>query len=84
MGEMSEYLINRMMDQRSSTSKPKTFQSGSGNYMWRDRSGVAISMRKMTDEHIMNAIQICKKHGNSGKMLQLKEVINERYGKSSV
>lgn len=86
MGEMADWIVDQAMwlhgepwNNRRSTKK--TFQSGSGNFKWRTKEGI-IDMRDMTDDHLINAIKICKQRNNSGKMLQLKQVLNERYGKS--
>lgn len=83
MGEMADWMIDRMIFGRSEVHRKATFQTGSGNYMWRTADGTAIHMREMTTEHLVNAIEVAKRKNNHGKLIQLKEVLNERYGKNS-
>lgn len=56
--------------------KRRTFQSGSGDFMWRSAEGV-VNMYDMTPEHRDNAMEICRRRGNSGKLKQLEQVQRE-------
>lgn len=58
--------------------KRRGFQSGTGNYMWRQADGTVIDMHTMTNEHISNAIRICEKYNNSGKKTQLEQILRDR------
>ena len=70
-------LLDRAWNYRSPRKRKKTYQSGSGNYKWKTSSGV-IEMKKMTTEHLKNAIDICHKTGNIGKRIQLEEILASR------
>jgi hypothetical protein len=77
MGEEADYLIDRMIfgasyDFRRSR-KRRTFQSGTGDFMWRSSEGL-INMYDMTPEHRENAMEVCRRRGNSGKLKQLEQV----------
>lgn len=58
--------------------KPDNYQRGSGNYMWRQANGIVVDMHEMTNDHISNAIKICRKYNNTGKLAQLEEVLRDR------
>lgn len=58
--------------------KPNNYQKGSGNYMWRQGNGILIDMHEMTNDHLNNAINICKKYGNTGKQAQLEQILRDR------
>lgn len=78
MSEFTDNLINRMFfdgDRKSFKEKKRTFQAGSGNYKWRKSDGTVVNMKDMTTAHLKNAIDICKKKANSGKLEQLEEVL---------
>lgn len=55
----------------------RTFQSGSGDYMWRTEDGV-IPMASMSTAHLMSAMKVCQEKGNSGKYKQLSETLWKR------
>lgn len=59
----------------------KSFQAGTGDYNWKIKGGEVISMWDMEERHLLNSIQICKDHGNTGKQNQLEEVYNTKYNK---
>jgi hypothetical protein len=57
--------------------RKRTFQSGSGDFMWRTAGGEVINMYDMTPEHRENAMNICRGRGNTGKLKQLEQVQRE-------
>lgn len=80
MGEFADAMIDRMIfgvahDFRRSR-KRRTYQSGSGDFMWRSGDGL-INMYDMTPEHRENAMEVCRRKGNSGKLKQLEQVQRE-------
>jgi hypothetical protein len=78
MSEFTENYVNNLMNYSYSPSKRKTtFQSGSGNYKWRSKSGV-VDMRSMSIEHLHNAIKVATSKQNTGKLDQLREVLHEK------
>jgi hypothetical protein len=89
MGEQADYEIEKILGfgltlggvehPRSKRIRRRSFQSGTGNYRWRTKSGI-VSMRLMTTEHLQNAVRLAEEHGSSGKLPQLKEVLAEREG----
>jgi hypothetical protein len=77
MGEIADAMIDRMIfgvahDHRRSRRRP-TYQSGTGDFMWRSGEGL-INMYDMTPEHRENAMEVCRRKGNSGKLKQLQQV----------
>lgn len=81
MGEYADAIIDRMMwsyDCHNPRRRQRTFQSGSGNFIWRTGTGEEIPMLSMTDDHLANAIRMCERTGNSGKERQLRQVLADR------
>ena len=81
MGEIADQIIDRLID--SWGFKPRrrsTWQSGSGNYMWRDGNGNLIDMWDMSEEYLMNCIEMTHKKGNPGKRKQLLHVLRMKQG----
>jgi DNA-binding IclR family transcriptional regulator len=80
MGEMADEMIDRMIFGRNHyyerSRKRPTYQSGSGDFMWRSAEGL-INMYDMTPEHRENAMEVCRRKGNSGKLKQLEQVQRE-------
>jgi hypothetical protein len=84
MGEIADEIIDRMIFGGGWSSKPrrKTFQSGTGRFMWNSAKGVR-PMREMTDEHLRNALRVCEQNGNSGKAKDIRIILQERQDSSS-
>lgn len=79
MTRLTDNYVAQMMSQRSSKpQKPKTFQKGAGAFMWRSARGNAISMRRMSVEHLNNALSLCERSGNTGKAADLRIVLEAR------
>ncbi len=72
----SEWLSNSFSHELRKT---KTFQAGTGNYMWRQKDGSVIDMHDMSNDHIANAISKCEQYNNSGKKAQLEQVLRDRF-----
>jgi hypothetical protein len=80
MSEFTENYVNNLMDYSYSPRvKKTTFQSGSGNYKWRSKSGV-VHMRSMSIEHLQNAIAVAQRTNNTGKLQQLVQILCEKHG----
>lgn len=62
--------------------KNRSYQSGTGNFMWRIAGGQTISMWDMDEQHLRNSINICDRHANTGKKSQLQHVLKEKYQKT--
>jgi hypothetical protein len=80
MGDIADQLIDQMICGNSRTYPPKkrkNFQSGSGNFHWRQADGRAVSMRDMSIDHLRNALKLCGRTNNNGKAQQLRQVIFE-------
>ena len=78
MGEIADQIVDQMMfGGGCHTLRKRGFQSGSGNFMWRTSSGL-VAMKSMTDEHLRNAIRLCEKNGNTGKLRQLQQILDGR------
>lgn len=54
-----------------------TCQSRTGDYRWRSRDGV-VNMHDMTIFHLENAIAVAATYRNTGKLRQLKEVLETK------
>lgn len=80
MGEYSDLIVDRMIfgSYPYRPRKRSGFQSGSGDFMWRDSTGKTVSMYDMTDEYLSNAIAVCERKGNGGKAAQLRAVLHGR------
>ncbi|MBD9544305.1 hypothetical protein IB276_33200 [Ensifer sp. ENS04] len=78
MGDGMHHLFRELFREDFKPSRRKrTFQSGSGDFMWRTASGESINMYDMTPEHRENAMNICRGRGNTGKLKQLEQVQRE-------
>ena len=79
MGEHADDLINRMIDGSfgwgGGRQRRKTFQSGSGQYKWKQANGQVIAMKDMSIRHLGNALRMAEAHGNTGKADDLREVL---------
>lgn len=78
MGEIADAMIDRMIFGENhyferSRRRP-TFQSGTGDFMWRTAAGELLNMYDMTPDHRENAMEVCRRKGNSGKLKQLEQV----------
>jgi hypothetical protein len=81
MGEEADYYIDKYIDNLENDWEPrkvKSYQSGSGNFAWRTSDNLVMDMHTMSDEHIINAITLCSRFGNTGKKDQLQQVLRER------
>ncbi|TAU51268.1 hypothetical protein ELI44_32910 (plasmid) [Rhizobium ruizarguesonis] len=79
MGEMADEIIDRMIfggHYNGRSRRRPTYQSGSGDFMWRSANGL-INMYDMTPEHRENAMEVCRRKNNSGKLKQLQQVQDE-------
>jgi len=78
MGEEADDMIDRMIwgSPFKPSRKRRTYQSGVGDFMWRSAEG-PINMYDMTPEHRENAMEVCRRKGNSGKLRQLQQVQDE-------
>lgn len=52
-------------------------QRGTGDFMWRTADGDVVNMYDMSAEHRENAMNLCRRRGNSGKLAQLEQVQRE-------
>lgn len=77
MGEYADDMIERMIWGPLPKRVRRSFQAGSGDFMWRTAEGELINMYNMTREHRLNAIEVCLRKGNSGKLKQLQQVQRE-------
>ena len=81
MGDMADDAFNQWLGDQGFEGwhKPRSFQAGSGNYMWRQKDGTLIDMHDMSNDHIANAIKKCEQYNNSGKKAQLEQVLRDRF-----
>ena len=76
MGEIADQIIDQIIDQmvfgprRSSKRRRTNPQRGVGKGRWMSSQG-ALEISDMEDEHIVNAILMCRRHGNTGKEREL-------------
>lgn len=79
MGDIADQIIDQMMwGSRPARGRKRTFQSGSGDFMWRTQTGEVVPMHDMTTSHLKNALRVCEVKSNSGKAAQLRAVIESR------
>jgi hypothetical protein len=79
MGDAADDMFDMMLRQAlwTPSRRRRTFQSGTGDFMWRNGAGELINMYDMTPEHRENAMEVCRRKGNSGKLKQLEQVQRE-------
>jgi len=79
MGDHADDLINSMIDHWGYYDPPRrrSIQKGVGLFMWASANGV-IPMESMTTMHILNAMKVCERNGNTGKLKQLGEILEKR------
>lgn len=82
MGEIADDIIDSYIDgfvdcwgSRPPRRASGNYQSGTGNYRWRDTDGTLWDMRLMSYDHLRNALAVAERKNNTGKAKQLREVM---------
>jgi len=74
VGDTADDLFDALSPQTFYRSRRQaTYQSGTGDFMWRSSEG----LNDITPEHRANAMEVCRRKGNSGKLNQLQQEQNE-------
>lgn len=64
MGEIADYYIDKMLDDRS---YPKVYNTPKKKATWTTSTGVVYEPHNMDDSHLMNCIHICeRREGDKG------------------
>ncbi len=58
--------------------KGSNYQKGTKAYEWRISDGSIVAMDSMADIHLLNAIKLCNKFGNTEKKRHLVITLNRR------
>lgn len=81
MGDEADAIMDRAMFEyyeREFRPRHRGYQHRTGRHCWRNADGIILDMYSMSTEHLRNAAEVCKRNGNTGKLADIEQVLEER------